>query len=246
MPLLDLNLPVDGTALPGDVRAFLHEADQRIEQFRLDCHVPGFVPSDFVTVYGALRALAAGDLRPGRLFCEWGSGFGVVACLAAMLEFDAFGIEIEGELVDAARQLADDFGLPVEFICGSFIPKGSETCLRTSDRFAWLTIHGEDRWEELGLSPADFDVVFAYPWPDEEGVIGTLFERYARAGAVLVTHHESGNMRLRRKTEDRAGRRRKATPGSSEARLRTIRGETSHKDGPRDVHRNRPAPESYE
>jgi hypothetical protein len=178
-------------------------------------HLPGFVPSDFARVYGVLWAWAAGDLLPGGLFCEWGSGFGVVACLAAMLEFDACGIEIEGELVDAARQLADDFGLPVEFICGSFIPKGSETCFHTNDRFAWLTTHGEGRLDELGLGPADFDVVFAYPWPDEERVIGALFERYAGAGAVLVTYHESGDLRLRRKTGDRLRGRGSAARGYS-------------------------------
>jgi hypothetical protein len=173
MPLLDLNLSVDRTALPGDVRAFLHEADRRIEQFRLDCHLPGFVPSDFARVYDVLWALAAGDLLPGGMFCEWGSGFGVVACLAAMLELDACGIEIEGVLVDAARQLAHDFGLPVEFICGSFIPKGSKACFHTSDRFAWLTTQEEGRSEELGFGPADFDVVFLFGlfWLLNEGVV---------------------------------------------------------------------------
>jgi hypothetical protein len=135
MALLDLNLSVDGTALPLDVRAFLHEANRRIEQVRLDCRLPGFVPSDFARVYGALRALAAGDLLPGSLFCEWGSGFGVVACLAAMLEFDACGIEIEEELVDAARQLADDFGLSVEFIAVASSPRGAK---RASIRAAHL------------------------------------------------------------------------------------------------------------
>jgi hypothetical protein len=43
-----------------------------------------------------------------------------------MLGIDACGIEIEGELMDAAQQFADDFGLPVEFIRGSFIPKGGD------------------------------------------------------------------------------------------------------------------------
>jgi hypothetical protein len=117
-----------------------------------------------------------------------------------MLEFDACGIEIDGVLVNAARQLARDFRLPVEFICGSFIPEGSKACFHTSDRFAWLVTHEEGRSEELGFGPADFDVVFAYPWPDEERVIGALFERHAGAGAVLVTYHESGDLRVRRKS----------------------------------------------
>ena len=66
-----------------------------------------------------MAALAANDILPGTLFCEWGSGFGVVTCLAAMLEFDASGIEIESDLVDAAEDLSADFGLAVEFMCGS-------------------------------------------------------------------------------------------------------------------------------
>jgi hypothetical protein len=45
-------------------------------------------------------------------------------------------------------------------------------------------------------------------------VIGALFERYARAGAVLLTYHESGDLRLRRKTGDRFGRRGSAVCGA--------------------------------
>src|SRR5262249_11725387 len=110
MPLVDLDVPVGEAELPDDVRAFLRAADRRIERFGRDVRAPGFVPCDFAGAYGVLQAVAAAGLAPGNLFCEWGSGFGVVACLAAMLNFDACGIEIEGELVDAARRLADDFG----------------------------------------------------------------------------------------------------------------------------------------
>src|SRR5438874_514368 len=138
MTLANLSLP-SGPVLPADVLAFLREADRRIERFQRDCHVPGFVPSDFVGAYGILRALAASDLAPGNQFCEWGSGFGVIACLAAMLDFDAHGIEIESELVDAARRLAADFDLPVEFICGSFIPRGSAVGRSASVEHAWLS-----------------------------------------------------------------------------------------------------------
>jgi hypothetical protein len=42
-------------------------------------------------------------------------------------------------------------------------------------------------------------VIFAYPWPDEEELTGALFERYAGANALLVTCHEVGGFRLRRK-----------------------------------------------
>ena len=112
MSLADMNLRCGEDAVPADVRSFLREADRRIEEFQSYCRVPGFVPSDFPRVYRVLRAVAEAKAAPGNLFCEWGSGFGVTACLAAMLDFDAVGIEIDGDLVDAAQKLADDFGLP--------------------------------------------------------------------------------------------------------------------------------------
>src|SRR5260370_24041117 len=126
MPLVELTLPASEVVIPRDVRAFLREADRRIERFRTAAHVPGFVPSDYEHVYRVLRAVEEAELAPGRLFCEWGSGLGVVTGLAAMLGFDAFGIEVEGELVEEARRLADDFELAVEFVHGSFIPPGDE------------------------------------------------------------------------------------------------------------------------
>ncbi|MBL8794405.1 MAG: hypothetical protein JNM56_10905, partial [Planctomycetia bacterium] len=112
MALVDLHLPLAQAALPGDVRTFLREAARRIDRLHLDHLLPAFVACDFVRVYAGLRAIIESDQAPGQLFCEWGSGLGVVACLASMLGYDAAGIEIEGELFEAAQQLADDFELP--------------------------------------------------------------------------------------------------------------------------------------
>src|SRR5947209_3813753 len=105
MPLADLPLELEDAPLPGDVAAFVREAYRRIEAFQQDSRVPGFVPSDLEQAYRVLRAVAV-HVPPGALFCEWGSGFGVIACLAAMLDFDAVGIEIEESLVDEAERLA--------------------------------------------------------------------------------------------------------------------------------------------
>ena len=212
MPLIDLESSRSDAPLPADVRAFLREAARRIRKFQCGAHVPGFVPSDFGRVYGVLRELAATNLGPGRLFCEWGSGFGVIACLAAMLDFDAFGIEVEGELVDAARRLAEDFGLPVEFAHGSFVPQGTPM----DGEYVWLTLDAADAHEELGLGAEDFGVIFVYPWPDEEGLTQRIFEQHAAAGAVLVTYHGGEEFTLRRKLRrSAAGRRRARAPRRS-------------------------------
>ena len=208
MPLVDVRLPPCDVALPRDVRRFLQEADRRIEIYQQPARTPAFVPSDFPRVYGVLQRVADSSLAPGTRFCEWGSGFGVVAGLAAMLGFEAWGIEIEEDLVDAARQLAQDFDLPVEFVHGSFIPRGGGDLVDAAGVSAWLNPLEGGAYEEIELDPDDFDVVFAYPWPDEEFVISDLFDRFASTGAILVTYHGIDDLRTQRKLRPRTRRKR--------------------------------------
>jgi hypothetical protein len=212
VPLVDIDISINGSVVPDDVVTFLREADLRVSQFvrNSPIRVTGFVPSDFVTVYHFLRALTEANVAPGTSFCEWGSGFGVVASLAAMLDFKVCGIEIERGLVDASRRLADDFRLPVEFVHGSFIPSGAEADVEeayadTSTEYFWLVTDADDAYDELGLGPHDFDVVFAYPWPGEECLIEGLFEKYAAEEALLLTYTQYNSMRLRRKVGEIPG-----------------------------------------
>jgi hypothetical protein len=214
MALKELKLAPCDMPMPGDVRRFVREAQRRIDRFQRSARIPGFVPSDFVAAYRVLRALAAADRTSGKLFCEWGSGFGVVTCLAAMLDFDAIGIEIEGELVDEARRLADDFGLPVEFIHDSFIPPHGDVWRHADGRFAWLTLDCA-RSQEGGLSAEAFDIIFAYPWPDEERWTTQLFDRFGGVGALFVTYHGGEAFRLHRKTGNRAAAGRILAPPAS-------------------------------
>ena len=211
MPLVDIEISTNSYVLPDDVAAFLREADSRVSQFVRDSpvRVTGFVPSDFVTVYHALRAITEANFAPGTLLCEWGSGFGVVASLAGKLGFDAYGMEIDRDLVDASRRLADDFGLPVEFIHGSFIPSGAqayaeEAYIDNDADFFLLNTDADDAYDELGLEPDDFDVVFAYPWPGEECLIANLFEKYAAQEALLLMYNQFDSVRLRRKVGKRS------------------------------------------
>jgi hypothetical protein len=201
MPLSAVELPTP-RRVPAAVRKFVAEADLRIERFQMKSRCPAFVPSDYPGAYSVLRELADRSLIRGNRFCEWGSGFGVVTCLAAMLDYEAYGVEVEPELVTQAQLLAEDFGLSAEFARGSFVPRSAESRVCAAGEYAWLTTDGDDSYEELGLEIDDMDVVYAYPWPDEEDVTAKLFERYAGAGAVLVTYHSAGEgFRVRRKVE---------------------------------------------
>jgi len=199
MPLTELTLPPSTDPIPSDVLRFIREADRRIDIFQDGARVPGFVPSDYDVVYQVLRAISDSALTRGRQFCEWGSGFGVVACLAAMLDFDAVGIEIEPALVREAGRLADDFDLPVEFVAGSYVPRGAEDRVYSGGMYSWFTPDSDYAYDDLGLDPNDMDVLFVYPWPDEEPVTLDLFERYCGTGALLVTYHGGDDFRLRRK-----------------------------------------------
>ena len=208
MPLRDLDVPVSKTDLPAEAVRLIREAEDRIDRFQSECRVPAFVPCDYAAAFAVLRAISDGGLARGRRLCEWGSGFGVVVGLAALLDFDACGIEIEGSLVEEARKLADDFDLPVEFVQGSFVPRGAEGHVYAGGTYSWLTTEGDYAYDDLDLELSDVDVVFAYPWPDEEAVVCDLFDRYAGTGAILATYHGSAEFRLKRKVAGRKRRRR--------------------------------------
>jgi hypothetical protein len=173
-----------------------------VERIQKSHHVPAFVGSDFALAYEALQYLEGSKLVPGDLFCEWGSGMGVVSCLAAMTGFRAFGVEASGRLVREARQLARHFDIPAEFARGSFIPAGAGDRLIAGREFAWLCTDGRCGHEALGINLDEFDLIYAYPWPDEEELVEDLFDARARPGALLLTYHggERG-LWLRRKVE---------------------------------------------
>ena len=199
--LADVDLTQPTGPIPAAAAALIADAQARIEELedKSRAAMPAFVPSNFEVVYQGLAAVAASNLATGHRFLEWGSGIGVVACLATQLGFDAVGIEIESPLVDIANDLAAAHDLDTEFIAGSFVPEGTNVTVGTADDFAWLSTTGDVAYEELDLEPDDFDLIFAYPWPGEEQIIFDLFATHAAVGALLLTYHGIEGMRLQRK-----------------------------------------------
>ncbi len=74
-----------------------------------------FVPSNYEQAWKALDALPRGR------FCEWGSGLGIVTGLAAMLGFDAYGIEMDVELSRQSQILLDSHRLKASILQGDYI-----------------------------------------------------------------------------------------------------------------------------
>jgi hypothetical protein len=189
VPLEQVTIDVPETpALPSRAAEFIREGSARIDSF-IESHrsLLGFVPSDFAGLYHVLRELRDGCGVAER-FCEWGSGFGVVAGLAVMLGYEAWGIEIRPALVRESTCLLADHGLEAEILEGSFIP---EEYVRTEDISdgATVTVLAGSGAGDLDVAIDDFDVIFAFPWPGEEEMYGDIFERYAAVGACLVTYH---------------------------------------------------------
>lgn len=201
MALVPVEIPRISDPIPSEVETYLAEARSRISEYSDDNQAPAFVACDFEPVYEAIRSVRQTNLAAGNVFCEWGSGFGVVASLASGLGFESYGIEIEAPLVEQARRLAEDTDHRVEFVQGSFVTDGAEHIVEktvSSDVF-WLNTEVDDAYNELQMDPDDFDVIFAYPWPGEDDVITGLFEHSAAHGALLVTYSYLDGVSLHRK-----------------------------------------------
>lgn len=150
-----------------------------------------FVAADYDRVVEALVAL----WRPGLRFLEWGSATGVITIAADLIGYDAYGIELDPDLVDTARELARQFDSGAQFAAASFLPTG----------YVWRPPHGDGRigtigdgesgYPILGHPLEDFDVVYGYPWPGEEPMMHDLMRCYGGRGARLVVH--GGTERIR-------------------------------------------------
>jgi hypothetical protein len=203
MSLADVELDLPPVETPSNIADLIADARRRIDALedKSRAAIPAFVPSNFELVYRALEEIQSAQLATGRRFIEWGSGVGVIACLATCLGFDAVGIEIEPKLVDIALDLSTAHEIKTQFACGSFVPDGVEPNLDWSSDVSWLSTTGPSGYDELDLEPDDFDIVFAYPWPGEEQVIFDLFDDCAAVGALLLTYHGMNELRLQRKVK---------------------------------------------
>ncbi|HEY0018879.1 MAG TPA: hypothetical protein VGC13_21440 [Longimicrobium sp.] len=151
-----------------------------------------FVPADYDHVLQTLLRLRA----PGLRFLELGSATGVITIMADMLGYEAYGIELDGKLVDVARELARRFDSGARFAAGSFLPAGYRYRSRTGDDRIGTIGHGASAYPELRHPLEDFDLVYGYPWHGEEPMMLDLMRAYGGRGARLLLHGGKEGIRI--------------------------------------------------
>lgn len=159
-----------------------------------DHHFHPFVNADYESVLAALLPHRGPNLK----FLEWGSASGVITIMADLLGFEAYGIELDGDLVATARALANKFHSRARFTMGSFIPSGYVWRPSSGDGRIATIGDGASGYLELGHSLDEFDVVFGYPWRGEEPMMLDLMKTYGGPHALLLLNTVNGGVQLHR------------------------------------------------
>lgn len=215
MPLeeIEISLPSPPAEVPTAVTEWIAESDRRIDEFfhaERNRKLPKYLPSDPDLLCAVLQVITEDDLPLGRVFCEWGSGFGVGTGIAALLGYEAWGIEWEDELVEIAEQLAGDLGVDANFLATSYLPEGYESAEGVGGeiliRDAVFTHPddasgrmGEIGYEGMARELSEVDVFYVYPWPYQQEFMHQLFDELAVEGAILITYLGSGEISVWRK-----------------------------------------------
>ena len=119
---------------------------------------------------------------------EWGSGLGVVTIMASRLGFQAYGIEVEPQLVERAQELAERYGPDAQFAVGSFIPDDYQWGFELPGNPSRTETDARAAYDELDMQPHDFDLVYAYPWPDEHGLYLDILRNHAAESALYLSY----------------------------------------------------------
>ncbi len=152
-------------------------------------HWHPFVASDYWFVLEELIARRVPHLR----FLEWGSATGVITIMADLLGYDACGIELDGDLVRVARDLAQRHGSDARFVEGNFVPSGYRTNRSDGDSRLGTIGEGRSGYTELGHPLKDFRLVFGYPWTGEEDMMRDIMRCYGHPDATLLLQTQNSS-----------------------------------------------------
>lgn len=152
----------------------------------------GYVSADYQLVYESLVLLQGHAFT----FLEWGSGLGVVSIMASRMGFEAYGIEAEVELVEYARLLSRAYGSDARFAAGNFMPDDFEWNPAKGHEVSRTVLEAGSGYAELEMELRDFDLIYAYPWPEEHGLYENIIQDCGRPGSLLLSYdaHEGINL----------------------------------------------------
>ena len=108
--LHELEMTLSTDEIPSQVKALIAEGRARFKS--INCF--DFVPSDYELAWRLISSLPPG------VFCEWGSGIGVIVGLARLAGHEAIGIELDPFLADQSRDFLKSQGLEVSIRTGSY------------------------------------------------------------------------------------------------------------------------------
>jgi hypothetical protein len=193
----NLNAACDSSCDPdktllAEFRCLWAEADDCWERHQSMPAFRGYVSADYQAVYESLARLQGRVLT----VLEWGSGLGVVTIMASRMGFEAYGIEAEPDLVEYAKSFAEAYGPQARFAQGSFIPAEFEWHPADGDDVYRTAIDVASAYDELEMELRDFDLVYAYPWPDEHTLYRNIMRRHGREEALLLSYDVREGMEL--------------------------------------------------
>ena len=131
-----------------------------------------------------------------------GSGVGVITIIAALLDFEACGIEVDPWLVEQSEGLAEEFNASAEFSVGSFIPPQFQDEVDLHQTEIPSILPGDCGYQGLGRELDDFDLVYAFYWPGLEDMFFELMRRHGRPDALLLTYGGVEGYRLWRDAQE--------------------------------------------
>ncbi len=181
-------------SLRTELRTLWDEVDDLWERSQDSGSFHAYVSADYGAVFLTLLQLR-GQVRT---FLEWGSGLGVVTIMASRLGFEAYGIDIEPVLVDHARAFGERYAPAARFVCGNFFPtefawdpEEGEIAVRTA-------LYGAPAYERMGRKLSEFDLVYAYPWPEEHQLYRNVMGKCGGADSLFLSYDVRRGMELHR------------------------------------------------
>lgn len=162
-----------------------------------------FVAADYRAVHDALVGLQG---RADTVL-EWGSGLGVIAITASLLGFQAYGIEIEPQLIGLSRDLATKYGSNAIFAEGSFVPEEYDWNREFGDEHFRTRIDEASGYNELDMRLSDFDVVYSYPWPEEQNLHRDIMKQCGGRNSIFLTFNVTEGISKHRMGRKRSGNR---------------------------------------